>query len=196
MIWQARSTANGDSSADLTTTAFPATSAGATFSAISIIGTFQGMIAPTTPSGSRIVMVSMSGRNGTVSPFNSEPRPPKKIKTSASTEASIRLSVRSALPVSSATSLANSSTCPLSRRPHSVTSFPRSRAGTFAHAFWARLAACTAASTSAASPCAASPTTAPVAGLTFGNVRPLRAGTIALSISSLPDSSRASANGS
>ena len=193
MIWHARSTANGASSADLTTTAFPATSAGAIFSAISIIGTFQGMIAPTTPSGSRTVKVSMSGRNGTVSPFSSEPRPPKNTKTSDSTEASIRLSVRSALPVSSATSRPSSSTCSLSARPHSATNFPRSRAETFAHAFWARRAACTAPSTSAASPSAAAPMTAPVAGLMFGNDFPLRAGTIAPSINSLPESSRASA---
>ena len=53
MIWQARSTASGASSADFTTTALPATIAGAILSAISNIGTFHGMIAPTTPSGSR-----------------------------------------------------------------------------------------------------------------------------------------------
>jgi hypothetical protein len=72
---QMRRTANGASSALFTTTVLPATSAGAIFSAISIIGTFHGMMAPTTPIGSRIVMVSMSGLKGTVSPFNSLPRP-------------------------------------------------------------------------------------------------------------------------
>ena len=76
MIWQARSTAKGASSADFTTTALPATSAGAILSAISSSGTFQGMMAPTTPIGWRRVMVSMSGLNGTLSPLSSEPRPP------------------------------------------------------------------------------------------------------------------------
>ena len=73
---QMRSTVSGASSALFTTTVLPATSAGATFSAISSNGTFQGIIAPTTPSGSRTVTESTSGANGTVSPFNSLPRPP------------------------------------------------------------------------------------------------------------------------
>src|SRR3954454_20544556 len=64
-----RSTVSGASSADFTTTVLPATSAGATFSAISSIGTFQGMIAPTTPSGSRTVTDSTLGAKGTLSPF-------------------------------------------------------------------------------------------------------------------------------
>ena len=76
MIWQARSTVSGASSADFTTTEFPATIAGAIFSAISSSGTFQGMMAPTTPIGSRWVMVSMPGLKGTVSPLSSEPSPP------------------------------------------------------------------------------------------------------------------------
>ena len=71
-----RSTASGASSADFTTTVLPATSAGAIFSAISSMGTFHGMIAPTTPSGSRTVTDSTPGANGTVSPFSSPPRPP------------------------------------------------------------------------------------------------------------------------
>ena len=71
-----RSTVSGASSADFTTTVLPATSAGATFSAISNNGTFQGMIAPTTPSGSRTVTDSTSGANGTDSPFSSPPSPP------------------------------------------------------------------------------------------------------------------------
>ncbi len=76
ITWQARSTASGASSADFTTTALPATMAGAILSAISSSGTFHGMIAPTTPIGSRWVMVSEPGRNGTLSPFSSEPSPP------------------------------------------------------------------------------------------------------------------------
>ncbi len=138
----------------------------------------------------------MSGRNGTVSPFSSEPSPPKNVNTSARIDASTRLSVRSALPVSSATSRPSSSTCSFSTRPHSVISLPRSRAGSFAHAFCAFAAASTAASTSAALPSAAWPITAPVAGLRLSNVRPLREDTIAPSMSCLPESSLASANGS
>ncbi len=75
-IWHTRRTASGASSADFTTTVLPATSAGAIFSAISIMGAFHGMMTPTTPIGSRWVNDSMSGLNGTVSPLSSEPRPP------------------------------------------------------------------------------------------------------------------------
>src|SRR5260221_444152 len=49
MIWQARKAASGASSAALTMTALPATRAGAILSAISMTGTFHGMMAPTTP---------------------------------------------------------------------------------------------------------------------------------------------------
>ncbi len=71
-----RSTAKGASSADFTTTVLPATRAGATLSAINSIGTFQGMMAPTTPSGSRTVTESTCGAKGTVSPLSSLPSPP------------------------------------------------------------------------------------------------------------------------
>jgi hypothetical protein len=45
----------GACSAGLTTNVQPAASAGASFHDISRIGEFQGVIAPTTPSGSRTV---------------------------------------------------------------------------------------------------------------------------------------------
>jgi hypothetical protein len=176
-ISQMRSTASGASSALFTTTALPATSAGATFSAISSIGTFHGMMAPTTPSGSRTVTLSTFGAKGTLSPFSSDPRPPKNSKTSATTFASTRLSVRSALPVSSAMSRPSSSTCSFSAAAQACTSAPRLRAGTLAQAFCACAAAATAASTSAASPSAAVATCSPVAGFTTGKLRPDRAGT-------------------
>ncbi len=76
ITWHARSTVSGASSADFTTTALPATIAGAIFSAISRSGTFHGMIAPTTPMGSRCVKVMVPGLNGTLSPLSSEPSPP------------------------------------------------------------------------------------------------------------------------
>src|SRR3546814_9368714 len=69
-----RKVAKGASSADFTTTALPAASAGAILNAISIRGAFHGRMAPTTPIGSRWVKVSMVGENGTVSPFNSPAR--------------------------------------------------------------------------------------------------------------------------
>nr|CAA49825.1 unnamed protein product [Azospirillum brasilense] len=61
MTWMTRRAASGASSADLTMTAFPATSAGAILSAIRYSGTFHGMMAPTTPIGSRWVKVSIFG---------------------------------------------------------------------------------------------------------------------------------------
>ena len=48
----------------LTTTVHPVASAGATFWAKSIIGAFQGMTAPTTPTGSRKVMICTSAPVG------------------------------------------------------------------------------------------------------------------------------------
>ena len=47
---------SGVSSAGLSTTVLPAASAGATFHDAITIGKFQGVIRPTTPSGSRKVM--------------------------------------------------------------------------------------------------------------------------------------------
>jgi len=68
--------AKGASSDALMTTVFPATSAGAIFSMVSTSGTFQGTMAPTTPSGSRVVVAKTDGSKGSVSPFNSEASPP------------------------------------------------------------------------------------------------------------------------
>src|SRR5579859_626277 len=195
MICATRSTAKGASSADFTTTVLPATIAGAILSAISRSGTFHGMIAPTTPIGSRWVMVIESVLNGTLSPLSSDPKPPKNTNTSASTPASTRLSVRSALPVSSATSLAISSTWAVSCRPHSWISRPRSRGCSLPQLFCALAAAWTARSTSAATPSAAWPIVSPVAGLTTAKLLPDSAGTSLPSISSLFDSASASAKG-
>ena len=58
---------SGVSSAGLSTTVFPAASAGATFHAAMTSGKFHGTIRPTTPSGSRKVM-SMPPATGIVSP--------------------------------------------------------------------------------------------------------------------------------
>src|SRR5260221_5462709 len=115
---------------------------------------------------------------------------------SATTEASMRLSVRSALPVSSAIRRPSSSIWSLSSRPHSAISLPRSREAVFAQAFCALLAAATARSTSAAAPSAASAMTAPLAGLIAGKRRPDNDGRKAPSISNRFESSRANWCGS
>ena len=52
------------------------------------------------------------------SPLNSEPKPPKKVKASLTTPASILLSVRKAFPVSREVRLASSSACCLIKIPH------------------------------------------------------------------------------
>ena len=59
---------------------------------------------------------------------------------SATTPASTRLSVRRALPVSSAINRASSSLCSFSSAAHRPTSAPRLRAGILAHFFCARSA--------------------------------------------------------
>ena len=53
--WPMRTAVSGVSAAGLSTTQLPAASAGAAFQPTMIIGKFHGMIAPTTPSGSRSV---------------------------------------------------------------------------------------------------------------------------------------------
>ena len=55
-IRSSSSAVSGVSSAGLSTTVFPAASAGATFQAAIVSGKFQGTISATTPSGSRKVM--------------------------------------------------------------------------------------------------------------------------------------------
>ena len=107
--------------------------------------------------------------------------------------ASTRLSVRNALPVSSAISRANSSTCARITAAHCATIAPRFRDATLAQAFCAASASRTAASTSAASPSAARATSRRVAGFTTANVPPPDAGTTRPPIKCLPDSATASA---
>ena len=55
-IRSSSSAVSGVSSAGLSTTVLPAASAGATFHEAIVSGKFQGVISPTTPSGSRNVM--------------------------------------------------------------------------------------------------------------------------------------------
>ena len=68
---------SGVISAGFRTTQFPAASAGAAFQPTMIIGKFQGMIAPTTPSGSRRVKVKNDGLTGRVSPASLVTHPAK-----------------------------------------------------------------------------------------------------------------------
>ena len=64
------------SSAGLSTTVFPATSAGASFQAGIAIGKFQGVIAPTTPTGIRTDIWNLSrSSDGVVWPKRRRPSP-------------------------------------------------------------------------------------------------------------------------
>ena len=65
--WTMSASAHGDagtSSAGLKTTQLPNASAGAIFHAGIASGKFHGVIAATTPSGSRVTSTSMPGRDG------------------------------------------------------------------------------------------------------------------------------------
>ena len=69
MISASAHTEPGTRSAGLITTQLPNASAGAIFHAGIAIGKFQGVIMPTTPTGSRVISTSMPGRtDGTSSP--------------------------------------------------------------------------------------------------------------------------------
>lgn len=74
---------NGVSSAGLITTALPLIRAGAVFRAGMAMGKFHGVMSPTTPSGSRRVVMVVSGRPlGRTSPVAAQPSEPKKRSTS------------------------------------------------------------------------------------------------------------------
>ncbi len=71
----------GVSDAGFITTVLPNASAGALFQAGIAIGKFQGVIRPTTPSGSRYVDTSMPGRvESTVTPCRRRASPAKNLK--------------------------------------------------------------------------------------------------------------------
>ena len=71
-----RSARSGVSSAGLSTTVFPATSAGASFQAGIAIGKFHGVIAPTTPTGIRTDIWNLSrSSDGVVWPKRRRPSP-------------------------------------------------------------------------------------------------------------------------
>src|SRR5215212_4727817 len=63
--------------AGLMTTAFPHASAGAIFHTASISGKFHGVMAPTTPTGSRSVYVNALSAIGIVSPVTFPDQPAK-----------------------------------------------------------------------------------------------------------------------
>ena len=71
-----RSASSGVSSAGLSTTVLPQTSAGASFQDGIAIGKFQGVIAPTTPIGIRTLIMNLSGSSdGVVWPKRRLPSP-------------------------------------------------------------------------------------------------------------------------
>src|SRR6185503_11080502 len=63
--------------AGLMTTVFPVASAGAIFQTASMSGKFHGVIAPTTPTGSRSVYVNALSEIGSVSPVTFPDQPAK-----------------------------------------------------------------------------------------------------------------------
>ena len=68
---------SGVADAGLKTTALPYTSAGAIFQAGMAIGKFHGVIAATTPSGSRrLYSIACGALAGRTSPPNRQPSPP------------------------------------------------------------------------------------------------------------------------
>ena len=71
-----RSASSGVSSAGLRTTVLPQTSAGAIFQDGIAIGKFHGVIAPTTPTGRRTLMLNLSrSSDGVVWPNRRRPSP-------------------------------------------------------------------------------------------------------------------------
>ena len=65
------------SSAGFSTTVLPQTSAGQSFHAGIAIGKFQGVIAPTTPTGMRTLIMNLSrSSDGVVWPKSRRPSPP------------------------------------------------------------------------------------------------------------------------
>ena len=104
----------GAISAGFSTTALPKASAGATFQAGMAMGKFQGVIAPTTPSGSRVTSTQVPGRApGNASPASRTASPAKKCRTCAARATSASASA-SGLPSSRA------SRCPSSPRRPSI----------------------------------------------------------------------------
>ena len=72
-----RSARNGVSSAGFRTTVLPQTSAGQSFHDGIAIGKFHGVIAPTTPTGIRTLIMNLSGSSlGVVWPKRRRPSPP------------------------------------------------------------------------------------------------------------------------
>ena len=99
----------GTRSAGLTTTVLPQASAGAIFQAGMAIGKFQGVMMPTTPTGSRVISTPTPGRtDGTSSPVSRRASPAKNSKICAARTVSPMPSA-SVLPSSRLSSVPSSS---------------------------------------------------------------------------------------
>ena len=180
-----RNADSGVCSAGLSTTVQPAASAGASFHDASISGTFQGMMAPTTPTGSLTVYPKHSdpGNGATMSAVVPKilpgPQPPMlRIAPAApitlrlrATNPSMPLSTVSICPSSSAFCSTRSASRH-SRRSRASGAIPRQDGSSNA-----LRAAATAASTSAGPASATRATSFPDEGSVTANVAPDSAGT-------------------
>ncbi len=149
----------GTRSAGFSTTQLPKASAGAIFQAGIAIGKFQGVIRPTTPTGSRVISTPMPGRTeGRVSPARRRHSPAKNLKIWPARATSPMPSAR-VLPSSRASSVPSSSLRARISLPILSSASWRAWMPEVLQAGKAAVAAATAASTSLASPCAYSPIT-------------------------------------
>src|SRR5262245_17865404 len=151
----------GTSSAGLKTTVLPNASAGAIFHAGIASGKFHGVIAATTPSGSRVTSQSIPGRTDAIfSPPTRSASPAKNLKMNPARAASPTASA-SGFPCSRASSLPSSSLRARISLPARSSTSNRSCGVVSDHFANAFRAAAMARSTSAAVPRADSPTTSP-----------------------------------
>ncbi len=140
---------SGENSAGLWTTVQPAASAGAIFQVDSMKGVFHGVMMPTGPIGTRVVMFINVG-DGSVWPSRADgARSPKKRKFSAPRSAALDMK-RNAWPVSQHSAIAISSARATMRSAIRCRIFLRFAASRSRQAGKAALAACAAASISAA----------------------------------------------
>ena len=172
---------SGDHSAGLCTTVQPAASAGAIFQVESMNGVFHGVITPTGPIGSRVVMFqcssvgvlrpSRASRAGRQRSGNS---PPPRIAAFDMKRCGCPVSMHSSTAISSArASMASATRC---------SSFLRIAAGMSRQDLKARAAAVAARSISSALPRATDASTAPSTGDFVSNVWPEIDGTVLPSI--------------
>jgi hypothetical protein len=167
---------SGASSAGLCTTVQPAASAGAIFQVESMNGVFQGVMMPTGPIGTRVVMLIWPSPRSTLPSRASGARSAKKRKFSAPRRAALAMNF-SACPVSMHSTKAISSARATIASATLCRSCLRFSPESAAHSGNAAFAALAARSTSAALPCATLASGFKSTGEIVSNVAPSSAGT-------------------